>query len=299
MKVGFSILNFNTPDLTIKLATTVSNYIKVDYVIVVDNASTDDSWEKISKIASDKIKVVETGKNGGYSSGNNYGARFAETLGVDVIFVSNPDVWIEEEDLNAIISYFENSDYSLLTGVEKKPDGSFNLPVICHRNTYFDDLRDCFFIGRKILGVKHSQDDLLPEDIIEIELFRGSFFGIRLMDYLSVGGFDERIFLYCEERILSKKLDTAKKKMGLLPNCKYLHMHSLSIDSVYGKERFKKMKQLFISRLFYNRCYNKVNLFQYLLLQFAMFISLTEYLIVDELNMIKLYFSTRFFTLKR
>ncbi len=287
MTVGFSILNYNTADLTIKLATTVSDYAMVDYVIVVDNASSDDSWEKLSRIASDRIIVVETGNNGGYSSGNNFGARVAETLNIDVLFISNPDVWIEEENLNTVIRNFDRSDYSLLTGIEIRSDGSVALPVICHRNTYSEDLLDCFFFGRKLLGSKHSRDSLVPDKIREIELFRGSFFGIRLQDFLSVGGFDEKVFLYCEERILSKKLDSAQKKMGLLPDCKYHHLHSLSIDSVYGKRRFRKIKQLFISRLFYNRYYNKVNLFQYLILQIAMTISLAEYGVVDGLDMIK------------
>lgn len=37
------------------------------------------------------------------------------------------------------------------------------------------------------------------------------FFAFRLKDFLEVGGFDEDIFLYCEERTLGKRFGNAGK----------------------------------------------------------------------------------------
>ena len=50
MKTGFVILNYNSYNLTSKLAAAVSAYRNIDLVVIVDNKSTDDSYEKLKKM---------------------------------------------------------------------------------------------------------------------------------------------------------------------------------------------------------------------------------------------------------
>lgn len=56
------------------------------------------------------------------------------------------------------------------------------------------------------------------------EKLDGSFFAFRLKNFLEVGGFDENIFLYCEERILGKRFGNAEKNRA----CQRCKIYSLS-----------------------------------------------------------------------
>ena len=203
MKCGFVILNYNSWDLTKKLALSVSKYEKIDYVIVIDNCSSNDSYFEMKDIENNKIVVKKTEKNGGYSYGNNYGAKVCSELGIDIMFISNPDVEIDESDINLILKGMNDVRYSVLTGVEYDINGIISDPPIWKLSSYKDDLLDCFYIGRKI-SKKNIKVNYMKK-IQDIDIFKGSLFAVRLKDYLDVGGFDESVFLFCEERILSTR----------------------------------------------------------------------------------------------
>lgn len=96
----------------------MSEYEKVNAVVIIDNASSDDSFSKLSEISGGKIYLVQSGRNGGYSFGNNVGAKICDELNMDICMISNPDVIIEEEDINQIINAFSRSDYAMLSGVQ-------------------------------------------------------------------------------------------------------------------------------------------------------------------------------------
>lgn len=282
MKIGFIILNYNSTKLTKNLAQTVGQFKEIDYVIVVDNCSTDGSYKDLMGIANTKTVVIKTDYNGGYSYGNNYGIRVAEKLGIDYAFISNPDVMVEEKTIDAISACFKNTTFSLLTCLQYEIDGKLGIPPILTPNTYLDDLLDCLYTTRKIIKKYRKKIDI-TKNIQEIHMFRGSFFAVSVKDFLEVNGFDENVFLYCEERILSKKLESANKKMCIITNCKYDHMHSKSIDGSYIN-RYDKIKLLYKSRMYFNINYNKIGIFKRRLLSIFMLLSLAEYRVADFLK---------------
>ena len=65
------VLNYNDPQSTIFFVKSVENFSIVRKILIVDNCSTDDSYEKISAMSNKKIIVKKTDKNGGYGYGNN------------------------------------------------------------------------------------------------------------------------------------------------------------------------------------------------------------------------------------
>ena len=64
MVVSFLILNYNSAELTSIYAKTVAEYKLVDHVIVVDNCSTDNSYDILSKLDTTNIHVVQSERNG-------------------------------------------------------------------------------------------------------------------------------------------------------------------------------------------------------------------------------------------
>ena len=73
-KTALIILNYNDADTTESLIRLVKDYSALDHIVVVDNRSTDDSYERLKKHASDKIDVLLAESNKGYATGNNFGA---------------------------------------------------------------------------------------------------------------------------------------------------------------------------------------------------------------------------------
>ena len=74
------VLNYNTPELTMGAVRHVVELKTGIRLIVVDNASTDDSWEKLNATfdGESDVTLCRSPKNGGYAKGNNLGLSLAE-----------------------------------------------------------------------------------------------------------------------------------------------------------------------------------------------------------------------------
>lgn len=108
-----------------------------------------------------------------------------------------------------------------------------------------------------------------------------------MADFVRVGGFDESVFLFCEERIISRKISDIGKKIGIVINAKYNHNHSASISKEY-KSVEKQIKLLYKSRYYYNCKYNKISLLKKVVMLVAMRISLIEFYCIDIIRKIKM-----------
>ncbi len=51
MKINCVIVNYNDADTVINLVDRVHEYLCFDQIVVVDNASTDDSWQRLQELA--------------------------------------------------------------------------------------------------------------------------------------------------------------------------------------------------------------------------------------------------------
>ena len=102
--VSIIILNYNAGDLLLNCVESVFNtHYKNIEVIVVDNASRDDS-HKTCKKKFDKIKLIENKQNLGYCEGNNTGIRQATG---EFVVVLNPDTTVEPNWITELISAYK------------------------------------------------------------------------------------------------------------------------------------------------------------------------------------------------
>ena len=60
------IVNYNDYESTSKLIENVKNYKILDLILVVDNKSKDDSYERLLKLENKKVKVICSEENKGY-----------------------------------------------------------------------------------------------------------------------------------------------------------------------------------------------------------------------------------------
>ena len=70
-KISMIILNYNDCPTTMSLVDEVRDYECLDYVVVVDNHSSDDSWKHLQPFnGSGKVHAIRMKQNGGYGLGN-------------------------------------------------------------------------------------------------------------------------------------------------------------------------------------------------------------------------------------
>ncbi len=99
--VSVIILNYNAGDLLTDCVESLFNIIHKNFeVIVVDNASRDDSHKKC-KDRFPKIRLIENKENLGYCEGNNVGIRAARG---DFIMILNPDTIVHSECITELMS---------------------------------------------------------------------------------------------------------------------------------------------------------------------------------------------------
>ena len=97
MKTSLIILTYNDGERTFELVSKIYGYRALDSIVLVNNASTDDTGDLLERarlLSPEKIHVITSPENGGYARGNNFGAVYAlKNLHPDIIFFANPDTF--------------------------------------------------------------------------------------------------------------------------------------------------------------------------------------------------------------
>lgn len=258
------ILNYNDAATTKDCAERLQKYDIIRRVLVVDNYSTDDSYNQLSELNSDKIETVSTGRNGGYGAGNNYGIRYLrEKYASSYILLCNPDTIIEEETIDAMESFLKSHlDYAIVAPFMLNPKGekqyitAFRIPKI---NEYIAS----FGIITNKLQKSFSYPDILSvnSEFVDVGAVSGALFMMDAKKMVRYGMYDESIFLYCEELSLGIKLAKSGLKTALLPQRTFIHYHSVSINKAL-KSTVKKHQLLMKSKLYVIKKIYKANMFQ-------------------------------------
>ncbi len=255
-KLGMVILNYNDSKTTSILLDNVKDYKCLDLIVIVDNASTDYSFPFLKKLESKKIHVIQTEKNGGVAAGYNFGARYVnQKLKKCNIILSNSDIIIhKEEDLIHLSNAIKDS-IALVgpTIVEKNSlNRGWMMPTIQ------DEIRfNLPLISRKYRKENLYDDKYYEEDISLVGVVSGCFFCVAGEVLEQVGYLDENTFLYYEENILAKKLETIDKQEAIDNKVVIIHNHSVTIDK--NVARIKKYKILKTSQRYFVKEYLKAS----------------------------------------
>ena len=264
-KIGIVILNYNDVASTLHILKQIQNYSAIDHIVIVDNLSPDGSFQQLKSMAGDKVDVIQSDKNGGYSYGNNYGAFYLiEKYMVDILVIANPDVEFSEAFLIRVVQDMIHLHVQAASGYMKMPDSQ--PPALLNRkiNSYWHELLSCTVLLKRIIHSKINY--VLPnQGIIQVEWLPGALFAIDSFVYKQLHGLDDRVFLFYEEQILGKKFLKSGYKMIIDTDVSFLHNHSVSTNK--SMKRFSQARQMFISRYYYLTNYEEINVFQKFLLK--------------------------------
>lgn len=127
-KVAIIVVTYNRKKLLKKNIETLLNQSYKNFdLFIIDNASTDGTYEYIKKfIDENKVKYRNTEKNIGGAGGFNYGMKLATELNYKYIWVMDDDTIPNENALEELIKADKklNGDYGFLSSIALWKDGT-------------------------------------------------------------------------------------------------------------------------------------------------------------------------------
>jgi O-antigen biosynthesis protein len=209
VKLSVIIVNYNVRHFLIQCLASVSKAIEqIDAeIIVVDNASVDDSVEQVRKLFP-AVVCISLDKNLGFSKANNLAARQAKG---EYLLLLNPDTLVAEDCFSKCIEYLDSDLKAGALGV-KMIDGSGNYLPESKRG-----LPDLWTSFCKMTGVYklfpnssvfngYYAGHLDASKIQSVEVLTGAFMMIRRNVWEEVNGLDEDYFMYGEDIDLSYRI---------------------------------------------------------------------------------------------
>jgi GT2 family glycosyltransferase len=194
-------------------------------VIIVDNASTDNTINEIKKNFSSFL-LITLNKNSGFGKANNIGLEKAHSAGADFVFLLNQDTWIEPETIKSLVEIAQkNSEYGVISPI--------------HLNGMGNGLDYGFSIYISALDCPNLISDVFTHN--ERELYEVSFVNaaawlLPKKTLSKVGGFSPIFFHYGEDNDYLNRLKYHKLKIGITPNAKIYHDRAKRISQVKNFE---------------------------------------------------------------
>lgn len=213
MNLSIVILNYRTFELT---RDTVNSVLRYSYpfsyeIIVVDNASGDDSLIKLQDYFKDKVKFIESKENNGFAAGNNLALRQVKS---DYVLLLNSDTVVWENTLENVYSYMEQHTDVGACGCRVRLE-SGELDMACKRT--FPNVKNSFFrlfhIPNKSQDDNYNLTDLPDDEVYEIDCLTGAFMFIRDRALEDAGLLDETFFMYGEDIDLCYRIKEAGWKI--------------------------------------------------------------------------------------
>lgn len=228
-------VNFRTADLAIKCLNSVAEeraQLPDTTMVIVDNDSGDGSFEQIGQAIKDNdwgdwASIVEAGKNGGFSYGNNVAVRPAlqSDTPPDLIWLLNPDAKLFAGGGKALVEFMDKHPKAGLATSSSIDDTGEPQPMSFNKFTAWGE-----FLGTMKLGFL---DRLTPSAVIakeptnevsQADWLSGSSLMIRREVFEDIGLMDEEYFLYFEESDFCLQAQRKGWELWYVPESRIFHV---------------------------------------------------------------------------
>ena len=184
-------------------------------IIVVDNASTDDSVAAAQKIPG--VRVIEMGRNAGFSAANNAGIRAGEG---DLVLLLNNDTLVPPGALDALIARLQATREAAIAGprlidAAGQPELSFG-SMISPWNEFRQKQRTAEWTAKETTREQF------------VDWVSGACLLVWRADAERAGLLDERFFLYTEDVDFCQAVRKLGRKVLFTPAAEITHLRGRS-----------------------------------------------------------------------
>jgi N-acetylglucosaminyl-diphospho-decaprenol L-rhamnosyltransferase len=217
-RLSIIIVSFNTrSDLERCLESLVAHPPAVTHeIVVVDNASTDDSVAAI-RGRFPGLRLIEAGENLGFSRANNIGIR--QTSG-ELVLLLNADTVVPAGSIDALVAVVDGRpDVGIagprLVDAHGRAELSFG-PMISPLNEVRQKIRARWLSGR-LTAIER-----------EVDWVSGACLLVRRADAEAVGLLDARFFMYTEDVDFCAAVRARGRKVLFTPRAEIVHLRGRS-----------------------------------------------------------------------
>jgi len=223
LKTSVIIVSYNSIDLLERCMRSVyANTSSSVEILVADNGSTDGSTDGVQS-AFPKAVVIKLGSNLGFSKASNAAARRA---GGEYLVFLNPDTEVRTGALDYLAAFLdERKDAGIAGPRVVYPDNRFQVSAGGLPNL----MRE--FRDRRMHQRMNAGDDALRAKVEkrfrgerEVGWVTGSCLAIRRNLFEELGGFDEGLFMYFEDKDLCKRAREKGWKAVFVPKAEVVHV---------------------------------------------------------------------------
>lgn len=233
--VAVVVLNYKTPGMVIDCLQSMSDQVIAGRhdVIVVDNASPDDSADQVetaieAKCWSSWARVVRSPVNGGFAAGNNVGIQASNAR---IIVLLNSDTVVRDGAIETVVAKFEEHDHVGLVGPRLEwPDGTKQISTFRFRTPLTELIAAgrLGFLGRFFsTHVVAKEIDAASEDLDWVSF---ACVAIRSEVFERVGLLDETYFMYFEDMDFCRHAKLASFKVAYEPDAAVVHLRGGTSD---------------------------------------------------------------------
>ena len=193
-------------------------------VFVVDNDSGDGSIDYLRNRHPD-VSYIQNHENVGFGKANNQAIQKARGTYTLII---NPDTLVSEDTFSTLIAHMEADPTCGAVGCKiLNPDGTYapeskrSVPTIWAALTKLLGLH-AIFPKSKLFG-KYYMSWLKEDETAQVPVLSGSFMLWRTHLLQSLGGFDERFFMYGEDIDLCYRVQSTDYHIDYMPDTSIIH----------------------------------------------------------------------------
>lgn len=251
------VLNYRTPGLTLRAVEAALHEMEglSGAITVVDNDSGDGSYDTLVRAVQERgwsrVRVLQSGRNGGYGAGNNFGIRQGLPDGStpDYVYILNSDAFPESGAIRTLVEHLQAHPEAGFAGSRLHGEDGIYHQTAFRFPTVFSEFESAavtgpisFLLRRYIVALPE------PRETQVVDWMAGASLLVRHRTFEQTGGFDERFFLYFEETDLCLRARRLGWSSVYLPQSRVMHIGSVST----GMKTWKRMPAFwFDSRLWY------------------------------------------------
>lgn len=219
LDLSIIIVDYKSRELIINCLSSIKEYChNFSYEIILVNNSLDADLSKL------KEKVITPKENRGFGAGCNIGAQEASG---EYLFFLNPDTFLVDNSIETMLQFTKNhTEIGALTCLLYQKNGKELQKNFFGR---FQNLLSLTFRHYNYQKV-NIKDEFFYADIVT-----GAALMIKRSLFRSLGGFDEKIFMYLEDDDLCKRLIDIGYKNAVLTTAKIVHLEGKSSNSKQRK----------------------------------------------------------------
>jgi GT2 family glycosyltransferase len=163
-----------------------------------------------------EITYIYLPKNVGFGAAHNH---IINMLNSEYHLVLNPDIEFDPSIINLLINKLQKEKFTSFI-VPKIVYPNLDIQFVCRRHPTILKL-----FKRKLGLSKLDYEEEYKGKPFYPDFIHGCFMLFKTYDFINLGGFDKRFFLYMEDADICKKIKVNNKRILYYPKVKAIHHH--------------------------------------------------------------------------